>query len=48
MISNNTDIEIIKTTDSRINQFDPQNIQFGKFEAGMDAIYCVNLYKVIL
>ena len=30
MISNNTDIEIIKTTDSRINQFDPQNIQFGK------------------
>jgi branched-chain amino acid aminotransferase len=30
MISNKIDIEIIKTTDSRINQFDPQNIQFGK------------------
>ena len=30
MISNKIDIEIIKTSDSRINQFDPQNIQFGK------------------
>ena len=30
MISYKIDIEIIKTTDSRINQFDPQNIQFGK------------------
>lgn len=30
MISNKIDIELIKTKDSRINQFDPQNIQFGK------------------